>query len=217
MAVLWMSEAIVVETKLFMLHCSSEEGDGARGLVERDRVWGHGLYREERAILWVAVNTWGEAVDAETQHGTFSMFLPWASPFACKCISQECYTGYNIDREYWIPQEEDKQAFLYNHISKDCKEWRQNAMSCIWNMTLIQNSANLIFFCRTRCECIRHPKSKHKCERNGNEHKLFWRTQVLCVPQQQGWWWERAMRGQREEKENMLIVLVSVFSHITVF
>ena len=131
MAVLWMSEAIVVETKLFMLHCISEEGDGAKGLVERDRVWGHGLYREERAILRVAVTTWGEAVDAETQHGSFSIFLPWASPFACKCISQECYTGYNIDREYWIPQEEDKQAFLYNHILKDCKEWRQNAMSCI--------------------------------------------------------------------------------------
>ena len=112
-------------------YCSGDNAFYAKGLVERDRVWGHGLYREERAILRVAVNTWGEAVDAETQHGSFSIFLPWASPFACKCISQECYTGYNIDREYWIPQEEDKQAFLYNHISKDCKEWRQNAMSCI--------------------------------------------------------------------------------------
>lgn len=89
------------------------------------------LRGKNRVILSVAVNTWGEAVDAETQHGSFSGFLPWAGPFAYKCISQECYTGYQIDQEYWIPQKEEKQAFLHSHILKDCKEWRENAMSCI--------------------------------------------------------------------------------------
>lgn len=39
----------------------------------------------------------------------------------------------------------------------------------------------------------------------------------FVLPQQHGWWWERAMQGQREEKENTLIGLVSVFSHIIVF
>lgn len=67
-----------------MLQCISEEYDGAQGSGWKgQRGWGtrsHDLYREAQSNSWAWVWTREEAVDMETQHGSFSMFLPWASP-----------------------------------------------------------------------------------------------------------------------------------------
>lgn len=132
MAVLWMSEVIAVETKPFMLQYISEEDDGT-GLVRKGteyevmRSWPLG---KNRAILSMGVNTWGR-LDAETQHSSFSMFLPWASPFATNA-SLRNVTGYNT-RLKLLNSSGGRQASIPSTTTswKIAENGGEDAMSCI--------------------------------------------------------------------------------------